>query len=85
MEKFKDISVSIKQHLAYVEINRPPNNFFDANLIQQIADAYESLDEENECRVILLKSEGKNFCAGANFKSSAYVTICFFDLLRREN
>jgi len=67
MEKFKDISVSIKQHLAYVEINRPPNNFFDANLIQQIADAYESLDEENECRVILLKSEGKNFCAGANF------------------
>ena len=67
MEKFKDISVSIKQHLAYVEINRPPNNFFDANLIQQIADAYESLDEENECRVVLLKSEGKNFCAGANF------------------
>ncbi len=67
MEKFNDISVSIKQHLAYVEINRPPNNFFDANLIQQIADAYESLDEENECRVILLKSEGKNFCAGANF------------------
>ena len=67
MEKFKDISVSIKEHLAYVEINRPPNNFFDANLIQQIADAYESLDEEDECRVILLKSEGKNFCAGANF------------------
>ena len=67
MEKFKDISVNIKQHLAYVEINRPPNNFFDANLIQQIADAYESLDEEDECRVILLKSEGKNFCAGANF------------------
>ena len=67
MEKFKDISVSIKQHLAYVEINRPPNNFFDADLIQQIADAYEILDEEDECRVILLKSEGKNFCAGANF------------------
>ena len=67
MEKFKDISVSIKQHLAYVEINRPPNNFFDAYLIQQIADAYEILDEEDECRVILLKSEGKNFCAGANF------------------
>ena len=55
MEKFKDISVIIEQHLAYVEINRPPNNFFDANLIQQIADAYESLDEEDECRVILIQ------------------------------
>ena len=61
MEKFKDISVSIKQHLAYVEINRPPNNFFDANLIQQIADAYESLDEEDEraCCALIAASSSK--------------------------
>ena len=36
-------------------------------LIQQIADAYEELDEVSECRVIILSSQGKNFCAGANF------------------
>ena len=36
MEKFKDISVNLKQHLAYVEINRPPNNFFDANLSNRL-------------------------------------------------
>ena len=67
MQKFDDISVSLKGNLAFVEIHRPPNNFFDAFLIQQIADAYEALDEEDECRVIILKSERKNFCAGANF------------------
>ena len=67
MQKFDDISVSLKGNLAFVEIHRPPNNFFDAFLIQQIAEAYEALDEEDECRVIILKSEGKNFCAGANF------------------
>ena len=63
MQKFDDISVSLKGNLAFVEIHRPPNNFFDAFLIQQIADAYEALDEEDLCRVIILKSEGKNFCA----------------------
>jgi len=36
-------------------------------LIQQIADALEELDEESDCRVNILASEGKNFCAGANF------------------
>ena len=67
MKNFEDISVKIIGNLAHVEIQRPPNNFFDYLLIQQIADAYEELDEVSECRVIILSSQGKNFCAGANF------------------
>ena len=67
MKNFDDISVKITGNLAHVEIQRPPNNFFDYLLIQQIADAYEELDEVSECRVIILSSQGKNFCAGANF------------------
>ena len=67
MKTFEDISVQIKDNLAYVEIQRPPNNFFDYLLIQQIADVLEELDEQSECRVNILASEGKNFCAGANF------------------
>ena len=67
MKTFEDISVQVKNNLAYVEIQRPPNNFFDYLLIEQIADAYEELDEISECRVIILSSQGKNFCAGANF------------------
>jgi enoyl-CoA hydratase/carnithine racemase len=67
MKKYEDISVNVKENLGYVEIQRPPNNFFDHLLIEQIADAYEELDEVSECRVIILSSQGKNFCAGANF------------------
>ena len=67
MKNFEDISVQVKGNLAYVEIQRPPNNFFDYLLIEQIADAYEELDEVSECRVVILNSQGKNFCAGANF------------------
>ena len=67
MKNFDDISVQVKGNLAYIEIQRPPNNFFDYLLIEQIADAYEELDDVSECRVVILSSQGKNFCAGANF------------------
>ena len=67
MQKFDDISIELNDYIAKITIQRPPNNFFDSLLIKQIADAYEELDLINECRVILLCSEGKNFCAGANF------------------
>ena len=67
MKNFHDISVVINGHIATVTIQRPPNNFFDYLLIQQIADALVELDDHNECRVVILTSEGKNFCAGANF------------------
>jgi enoyl-CoA hydratase/carnithine racemase len=53
-----------------VEIRRPPNNYFDVELIRDLADAFEHLANETPCRVIVLCSEGKHFCAGANFGSS---------------
>lgn len=67
MKNFDDILVVINGHIATITIQRPPNNFFDYLLIQQIADALVELDDHNECRVVILTSEGKNFCAGANF------------------
>ncbi|MFI6309647.1 enoyl-CoA hydratase/isomerase family protein [Nocardia fusca] len=52
--------------MATVEIRRPPNNFFDVDLITAIANAYSSLDDI-ECRAIVLCAQGKHFCAGADF------------------
>ena len=34
MKKYEDISVNVKENLGYVEIQRPPNNFFDHLLIE---------------------------------------------------
>jgi 2-(1,2-epoxy-1,2-dihydrophenyl)acetyl-CoA isomerase len=55
------------EHVTVVEFSRPPHNYFDAALIETIADAYHDLDRDGTCRAIVLCSEGKNFCAGANF------------------
>ena len=65
-----DVSIELAAHVARVEIHRPPHNFFDDQLIQELADAFESLDDEPECRVLILSSEGKSFCAGANFANT---------------
>jgi enoyl-CoA hydratase/carnithine racemase len=67
MGPFKDIGVDKSGLVALIEIRRPPNNFFDVALIHQIAEALETLDEDEGCRAVVLASQGKAFCAGANF------------------
>jgi len=56
-------------HIAVVELKRPPNNFFDVAMIRRIADLYDEL-AATDARVIVLCSEGKHFCAGADFSSA---------------
>jgi enoyl-CoA hydratase/carnithine racemase len=69
MTNYNDIAVTQTGHVATVEIQRPPHNFFDHGLIAQIADAFAEADDNPECRAIVLASQGKSFCAGANFGS----------------
>jgi enoyl-CoA hydratase/carnithine racemase len=72
MQSFGDVSLDIADHIATAEIHRPPHNFFDAVLIESLADAYEAADRAG-ARVIVLCSEGKNFCAGADFSGRSQV------------
>ena len=51
--------------------SRPPLNFFDISLINQIADALEEFDRDVEIRSSVLAAQGKAFCAGANFNDPA--------------
>lgn len=68
-----DICVEVSDMVAVIEIRRPPYNFFDYALIQQIADALEALDENPACRAVVLAAQGKAFCAGANFGDGSKV------------
>lgn len=67
MSGSSDLGVEKHGHVTLIEIRRPPLNFFDLSLIQQIAGTLDRLDEDNECRAVVLASQGKAFCAGANF------------------
>src|SRR4249919_2185736 len=67
MTKYTDIGVEKHGHVGLIEIQRPPLNFFDISLINQIADALEEFDKGIEIRASVLAAQGKAFCAGANF------------------
>ncbi|MBB2914373.1 enoyl-CoA hydratase/carnithine racemase [Streptosporangium becharense] len=62
-----DLSVTVEGGVGLVEMRRPPANFFDEHLIGRIVDAARELDGTGECRVLVLASAGKHFCAGADF------------------
>jgi hypothetical protein len=67
MTKYTDIGVEKHGHVGLIEIRKPPLNFFDVSLINQIADALEEFDKDIEIRASVLAAQGKAFCAGADF------------------
>ena len=67
MTAYKDIAVETKGHIAIIEIRKPPFNFFDILLIQQIANALDEIDANPDIRATVLAAQGKAFCAGADF------------------
>ena len=70
-----EVTVAVGDDLvAEVEIHRPPNNFFDQDLIADLAAAIEELEGRDDCRAVVLCSEGKHFCAGANLNASRPAT-----------
>jgi enoyl-CoA hydratase/carnithine racemase len=84
MQSFKDIGVEFSEFVATVEIRRPPHNFFDVSLIQQLADAFEALDADPACRAIVLAAAGKSFCAGANFTDPSLAQTTITERLYQE-
>jgi len=69
-EQYGDVAVTMLDgFVAQCEIQRGPNNFFDQQLIHDLANCFDDLDQDPACRAIVLCSAGKHFCAGANFGS----------------
>ncbi len=72
VQRMGDVEVCVgADHVAVVEIQRPPNNFFDVVLIRTLADVVERLAEDGAARAVVLCSAGKHFCAGADFGAGA--------------
>lgn len=62
-----DLQVTKDGYVAILRVMRAPNNFFDQAMIGELAEAGRQADADKDTRAIVLCSDGKNFCAGANF------------------
>ncbi len=61
------VQISRDAHVAIVEICKPPHNFFDPEMLQALASAFEEVDNDPEFRSLVLCAQGTSFCAGADF------------------
>ena len=74
---FENILVSIENGIGQITINRPSKlNALNVATIQELHNAFESLDDNPEVRAIILTGEGeKAFVAGADISEFASFTV----------
>jgi enoyl-CoA hydratase/carnithine racemase len=60
-----EVTLTLDDHVAVIEMHRPPANFFDRDLLEAVAEAGERA-QASGARAIVLCSEGRHFCAGAS-------------------
>lgn len=66
-----ELTVQMQGHVAVVEVDRPPVNFFDLASVTALVTQLQALDADPACRAIVLAAAGKVFCAGADFGRDA--------------
>ncbi len=54
------VTTTVTDHVALVELCRPPNNYFDESLLRDLADALFELDQDPGVRSVVLCSAGKH-------------------------
>src|SRR5262247_4052291 len=61
------LRIDINKHVASVLLDRPDiHNAFNDELVQRITDAFTELSRRDDVRAIVLRANGKSFCAGAD-------------------
>jgi enoyl-CoA hydratase/carnithine racemase len=62
------VTVALDGSVGIVTLHQPPHNLLSEPVLRQVADALHAL--AGHARAVVLASEGRSFCAGANFRSS---------------
>ena len=65
----EQLDIEIRGKLALLVFGNAPNNYATVGLLRLLADALERLDTQPQVRAVVLASEGKSFCAGADLVS----------------
>jgi 2-(1,2-epoxy-1,2-dihydrophenyl)acetyl-CoA isomerase len=69
-----DLTVTVASGAGVLELRRPPANHIDESLLGRLVEAALTLDDDPACRVIVLASQGKHFCAGADLGHEEFTT-----------
>lgn len=77
--KFETLKIEVKGRVATMALNRPDvRNAFHPTMIRELTEAFTALSARTDISVVVLRGEGKSFCAGADLgymKSMANYTL----------
>ncbi|MCX7771437.1 MAG: enoyl-CoA hydratase-related protein, partial [Proteobacteria bacterium] len=63
---YKYIKISEENKVTTVFLNRPDlHNAFNEDMISEVTDMFKKINETSS-RIVVIKGEGKSFCAGAD-------------------
>lgn len=66
------VTEQYEPHIAVVQLNRPKDlNALNTQLMQELRDALQTLDRNNEVRVVIITGNDQAFAAGADIKQMA--------------
>jgi enoyl-CoA hydratase/carnithine racemase len=68
---YGDVSVQLQDHIALIEIHRPPHNYFDAQLISYLPPMHSRRWTKNTSAARWYSLPKGNPCAGADFHATA--------------
>lgn len=60
------IATSVEGHVGILTLDRPPNNHLGLATLTAIGDALADFDDDPRVRAVVLRAEGRVFCAGAD-------------------
>ena len=67
--EFNTIKVQLGESMAWINLDRPEvRNALNAELIHELTEVFDWLNSRDDIRVIILKGNGKAFCAGADLE-----------------
>jgi len=67
------LRVSLREHTAHVDLNRPPVNALNRDLIAELTSVARSFAKRTEVWAVALSSSNRSFCAGADLKERATI------------
>lgn len=72
---YETLNLNVENRVAWLTLNRPRAlNAVNAEMMQELRDAFRSLDERDDVHVVVLRGEGRAFCAGMDLKWSEGIT-----------
>ena len=78
--KYKHITFEIHDSVALIKLNRPEKlNAFTLTMMQELCDAFDTIDEDDKIRATLITGSGRAFCAGADLSRGENTFVDRFD------